>query len=178
MKATKALLIIDMQKGSFTPDQVRWDAGGVVMRINAVADQFRKSGDLVIFVQHDGSRFGEFIPKNEDWEILDDLKISTSDLIVAKTANDSFYESKLDQILKEEGIDELWISGCATDYCVEATIQSALAKDYNVKVLRDCHTTKDKEYLTAEQIRAHYNFIWNDLIPTRGSVEVLASFSS
>jgi len=51
----KALLIIDMQKISFTPDTPRLGAEGVIERINRLSDYFRNSGDLVIFIQHDGT---------------------------------------------------------------------------------------------------------------------------
>ena len=53
MESDKALLIIDMQKGSFTPKTPRFDAIGVINRINRLADLFRKEGFPVIFVQHD-----------------------------------------------------------------------------------------------------------------------------
>ena len=38
---TKALLIIDMQKGSFVPETPRFDTKGVVNRINEMSAAFR-----------------------------------------------------------------------------------------------------------------------------------------
>lgn len=44
----KALLIIDMQKGSFKPYSIRHDALVTVDRINSLVEQFRKNHYLVI----------------------------------------------------------------------------------------------------------------------------------
>lgn len=38
----------------------------------------------------------------------------------------------------------------------------------------DCHTTGDKPHLSAENIVEYYNFIWSNLIPTKGSVQVIS----
>ncbi len=122
----KALLIIDMQKISFTPETPRFDAEEVVKRINSLSDQFRKKEYPVVFIQHDGSKDGFCKPNTEEWEILDSLNIDENDIIVNKTANDSFYRSKLNNILKDKDVEELVITGCATDFCVDATLKSAV----------------------------------------------------
>jgi nicotinamidase-related amidase len=41
MNRRKALLVIDMQKGSFTPKTPRFDTNGVVNRINELTSIFR-----------------------------------------------------------------------------------------------------------------------------------------
>jgi nicotinamidase-related amidase len=69
-------------------------------------------------------------------------------------------------------IDELFITGCATDFCVESTIQSALTKDYNITVVSDGHTTGDRLNFTAEKVIEHYNWVWQNMIPTKGKIEV------
>jgi len=60
--ATKALLIIDMQAGSFTPATPRYDSDGVIDRINQLSAIFRSNGDQVIFIRHDGTKEGCYIP--------------------------------------------------------------------------------------------------------------------
>ncbi|WP_394370561.1 isochorismatase family protein [Dawidia soli] len=39
------------------------------------------------------------------------------------------------------GIRKMNITGSATDFCVESTVQSARSKDYQVTVVKDGHTT-------------------------------------
>ena len=86
MPQKKALLIIDMQKGSFTPETPRYDTPGVVARINQLTRMFRLSDDLVIFIQHDGSKTHEFIPQTTEWELLDDLETQDSDIFAEQNS--------------------------------------------------------------------------------------------
>jgi len=169
-----ALLIIDMQKGSFTPLTCRYDSINIIRRINNLSERFRAAQLPVIHIQHDGSAMGEFIKGNKDWEIIDELYVNEEDFRVDKTANDAFYNSDLDALLKRHDINQLYITGCATDFCVEATLQSGLTKDYNIIVISDGHTTADRPHLKAEKIIEHYNWLWRELMPTKGSVSVIA----
>ncbi len=122
MKTNKALLIIDMQKGSFTEQTPRYDTEGVVNRINELATLFRNVNLPIIFIQHDGTQMNEFIPHTTEWELLDDLKTEPTDIFINKYANDVFYESDLQNTLNNLNVNELIITGCATDFCVESTI--------------------------------------------------------
>jgi nicotinamidase-related amidase len=171
MKEKKALLIIDMQKGNFPC----FDTDGVVSRINALAEIFRKLDFPVIVVQHDGSRFNEYIPNTHDWELLDELQVSPADTLISKCANDSFYDTPLHSKLRELNIREVVITGSATDFCIDSTVQSALTRDYQVKVVKDGHTLSDRPGLKAGKLIDHYNTVWANLTPTRGKIEVVST---
>ena len=172
MKNRKALLIIDMQKGSFSSITPRFDSIGVVKRINELAELFRELNHSVFYIQHDGTGAGEFEKNSFDWEILDELIVKSTDLKIDKYANDVFYKSELQAKLKELKINELFITGCATDFCVESTIQSALTKDFNITVVEDGHTTGERPHLKAEQVIEHYNWVWKNMIPINGKIKV------
>ena len=172
MENRKALLVIDMQKGSFTPKTPRHDTVGVVKRINELAELFRELGYPVVYIQHDGTGTGEFEKNATDWENLDDLTVESKDVRIDKYANDVFYKSDLHSKLKELNVSELVITGCATDFCVESTIQSALTKDYNITVVEDGHTTGERPHLKAEQVIEHYNWVWENMLPTNGEIKV------
>ena len=172
MKNKKALLIIDMQKGSFTAKTPRYDTDGVVKRINELTVLFRQLKYPVVFIQHDGTGTGEFEKNAPDWENLDELTVAPYDIRIDKYANDVFYRSTLQARLTELEIGELYITGCATDFCVEATVQSALTKDYEITVVEDAHTTGDRPHLIAEKVIEHYNWVWRNMIPTRGEIKV------
>src|ERR1700690_4141758 len=105
----KALLIIDMQNTSFTPATPRFDTDAVILRINKLSRKFRLAGDKVIFIRHDGTKEGFCIPGSFEWEILSSLDRKSDDLIISKTANDSFYRTILMQELKKFNISELVI---------------------------------------------------------------------
>ena len=172
MNPKAALLIIDMQKGSFTPETPRYDTKGTVERINTLAERLRKMNGTVVHIQHDGSGSGEFEKGNWDWEILDELEVLDTDLRVDKTANDVFYRSALSEELANRKIKQLYIAGCATDFCVASSIQSALVKDFQITVISDGHTTGNRPNLSARQVIDHYNWVWQNMIPTEGSMAV------
>lgn len=172
MKYRKALLVIDMQKGSFTPKTPRFDADSVIKRINKLASILRAQNQPVIYIQHDGTGTGEFEKNTWEWENLDSLSVDSDDILIDKYANDAFYNSQLQAKLTELNVNELYITGCATDFCVESTIQSALSKDYTIIVVENGHTTGERPHLNAEKVIEHYNWVWKNMIPTKGKVEV------
>jgi len=169
----KALLIIDMQKVSFTPKTPRFDADGVIERINMLSEKFRENSDWVIFIQHDGTKEGFCLPQTEEWEILSSLKIRSGDKFISKMANDAFYNNSLKDDLLKSGIREIVITGCATDFCVDSTVKSALNKDFHITVISDGHTTTDRGELTSKQVIDYYNWIWSELTPTNGKIQVM-----
>lgn len=130
----EALIIIDMQIGSFKPYSLRHDTIGTIERINLLSKKFRDNKQFVIFIQHDGSKENNFVPNTDDWQILPELNRFPEDIIVCKIANDSFYHSELYNILIERNIKELFICGCATDFCVDSTAKSALTKTLKLQL--------------------------------------------
>jgi nicotinamidase-related amidase len=170
--SARALIIIDMQVGSFTPATARYDTHGLVARLNALAARVRESSGLVIFVRHDGPEGDPHHPSQPGWHILPELEISPGDIIMAKTACDSFLGTELEEILTAHDIDQLIITGCATDYCVDTTVRSALARGYRTTAPGDGHTTADRPHLNAVQIIAHHNAIWADFISPAGGARV------
>jgi hypothetical protein len=112
---TDALIVIDMQQGSFGPETPRYDSAGLVTRLNRLAREVRTDGGTVIFVQHDGPPGDPHHPDEPGWRLLPTLEIKPDDTVVHKTACDAFLGTTLDKLLRESGIDRLIITGCATD---------------------------------------------------------------
>ncbi|MBK8553657.1 MAG: cysteine hydrolase [Ignavibacteria bacterium] len=169
----KVLLIIDMQNAAFNPEYPAYDADGVIERINKLSGLFRQKKHKVIFIQHDGSEEGFLIPDTRGWELLSSLDVKPDDLIIPKTANDSFYKTDLKKILEELNADELVITGSATDLCVDSTVKSALTKDFNVTVISDAHTTEGTPDLTSKQVIDHYNWLWKNMSKTKSKIKVI-----
>jgi nicotinamidase-related amidase len=170
-----ALLVVDMQVGLFEGHLPRWDADGVIQRINAVAKAVRAVGGIVIFVQHDDPQGGILEPGTDGWKILPALERTDRDPVVRKQACDSFYETELPDILEHHNAQELIVTGCATDFCVDTTVRAAASRDYQVVVVADGHTTGDRPHLDAVSIIDHHNWMWENLILPRSQVKVLSA---
>jgi nicotinamidase-related amidase len=170
-----ALLVIDVQVGLFEGDPPRDDADGVIRRINEIARVVRASGGMVIFIQHEDN--GGLKRDTQGWEILPALERKDTDLLVHKQACDSFYETELADLLEQHGARQLIITGCATDFCVDTTIRAAASRNYEVVVVKDAHTTRDRSHLDAKSIITHHNWMWENLILPRCEVKVLPATS-
>lgn len=168
-----ALIIIDLQEGSFTPRTARHDTAGLVARLNGLAGAVRSAGGSVIFVQHDGPVGDPHHPDQPGWHLLPELDMREGDLLVRKTACDSFLNTTLDATLKSHAIERLIVTGCATDYCVDTTVRSALARGYATIVPKDGHTTADRPHLDSVSCIRHHNWVWQNLIHPRKPIRVM-----
>jgi nicotinamidase-related amidase len=167
------LLVIDMQAGLFVSESPRHDADGVVARINELARAVRRTGGLVVFVQHDGPSGDPFEPGADGWRLLPSLERGAGDVVVHKTACDAFYGTELAEVLGQHGATRLIVTGCATDFCVDTTIRAAASLDYEVLVAEDGHTTADRPHVDAVSVIRHHNWVWENLIHPKVRVQVL-----
>lgn len=161
----KALLVIDLQVGCLGGSPPRLDLEGTLDRVNALAEAMRKSG-VVIFVQHTDAAEG-LERGSANWALSPALARDAADLLIEKNACDAFLETNLDKMLRQRGVTELIIVGCATDFCVDTTVRSAAAHGYQVTVASDGHTTRDRPHLSAKKIIEHHQYMWTDLLLPR-----------
>src|SRR5438552_4244149 len=72
-------------------------------------------------------------------ELVDDPRIT----IISKGIDESadgysgFDGTNLAQLLREDGVEEVWVGGLATDYCVKHTVLDGLRKGFRVNALAD-----------------------------------------
>ena len=171
-QSMRALIIVDMQVGCFSGQPPRWDSEGLIARVNQLAGAIRRDG-LVVFIQHTEPADG-LARHSDEWALLPVLDRAPGDLVIEKSACDSFLETNLEDVLRNHGVDELIITGCATVFCVDTTVRAAGALKFKVVVPSDGHTTRDRPHLDARSIIAHHNFMWTDLLlPRQARVRVL-----
>lgn len=171
----KALLIIDMQLGSFSPYSTRFNTLNIIAKINQLSSSFRREKLQVLFIKHNGKKKNYLVPNTPEFDILPELTQDNTDITVIKEANDAFYQTELQSILKQNNITQLYICGCATDYCVDATVKSALTKEYEIFIASDAHTTANRPYIDAPTLINHHNWLWADMTPTKHRITVLST---
>ena len=126
-----ALVIIDMQAGSFSPAcPPRHDAKALFERLNTLGRWVRAGGGLVIWVHHDGPSGDVLEPETDGWRILPALERRAGDARVSKTACDSFLGTCLEALLREKNPNRVIITGWATDFCVDTTVRSCTARGF------------------------------------------------
>lgn len=165
MSKEKALLIVDVQKGVVDWSQPT-SAGSdeVLDRINDLLAKARAAGNPVIYIQHDSQEAdSSLIPGSPGWEIHPAIAPVDGEKVFHKHACDSFFETPLESELKTLGIKHLVVAGCRTQYCIDTTCRSAVARGYDVTLASDAHMTVDTETLKAAQIIAHHNETLDEL---------------
>ena len=167
------LIVVDMQKAVF--DTPRLNSNSVIANINRIAETIRSNGGHVIYVKHNGVSEEGLARHSDGWALHDSIDVQPVDQIVEKSICDSFYCTPLSSILTKLSPEKVIVSGCATDFCVDTTIRSAVSLDFNVFVISDGHTTADRPHLGAKAIIEHHNWMWANLITPRKPITLLST---
>jgi nicotinamidase/pyrazinamidase len=194
-----ALLIVDFQN-DFTPGGALPVAHGdeIAAPINAIADRF----DLVVATRDwhpsDHGSFEGVEVDPENWEGIDPpgiwpvhcvqgtpgaelypgLDRAKVDIVVDKAMDpntqgySSFHGGRLADVLRERGVDRVFVAGLATDYCVKNTVLDAVRERFAVTVVEDAIRGIDVEPGDSERAVEEMRRAGADLV---SSEELIAS---
>src|SRR3954462_3637149 len=126
MAAPRTLLIIDIQRDYFPGGAyplVEPEAAAESAR--KVLDGFREAGDPVIHMKHVwDAPDAEFMrPGTEGVEIHSTVAPADGELVLEKTAPNSFLGTPLEEELRARGPDQLVVAGMMSSMCVDATVR-------------------------------------------------------
>jgi nicotinamidase/pyrazinamidase len=156
MSQTKrALIVVDVQN-DFCPGGALAVAQGdeVVEPLNKLIKEFLDRGEPVYesrdwhpattrhFEKYGGTWPVHCVQNTPGAEFHPQLLRDPRIKVVSKGLGDTdcysaFDETNLAEQLKKEGVEELWVGGLATDYCVKSTVLSAREKGFRVKAVKD-----------------------------------------
>lgn len=86
----------------------------------------------------DGTASAVLIRDTWNTEIVAELTPEPDDIVLYKHRYSGFFDTELDNILRERGVTHLVVVGATTSVCVESTIRDAVFRDYHCLVLEDC----------------------------------------
>ena len=162
-----ALLTIDLQYLDAHPDgwmgrlardqgkpqvlQERWDfIAQILPQVRRLQDACRAGGVEVIHIRvayrtrdgRDGGRAlagGEMATQADERDdaFLEMVAPVGDEIIIDKTSAGAFNSTAIDQVLRNMGIDRLWVSGIVTEGCVEMTARDAADRGYFVTLVSD-----------------------------------------
>ena len=153
---SRAVLVIDVQRGLCEGEYETFESARIIDRINHVTAKARAAGALVVIIQHE-SKSGPLTYGSQGWQLAPALHTAATDTLLRKTATDSFHLTELDALLKRGAVTEVVICGMQSDFCVDSTTRRALALGYPVVLVSDGHTTLNNKHLSAAQIIEHHN---------------------
>ena len=78
---------------------------------------------------------GDFAPGRWGQALVDELQ--PADFSVEKIAYSAFYMTRLEWVLREAGIEQLYFAGIVTNGGVASTVRDAQVRDFDCTVLED-----------------------------------------
>jgi len=169
--ARPALVVVDVQRDFCPGGSLPVRRGDeVVPRLNRVIQAFERAGFPTIFTRDwhppDHCSFRE---RGGKWPphcimgtpgagFYPGLRVPPGSIIISKAsgrdsdAYSAFQGTGLAELLKRQGVGELFIGGLATDYCVKESCLDALAAGFRAGVMTDC--TKGVNVRRSDSARA------------------------
>lgn len=129
---TAGVTVVYLTMG-FRPDLS--DLGGVDAP-NRIKHQPMHVGDRMI--APDGTQGRILIRDTWNTQIVPELAPEPGDLVILKHRYSGFYDTDLETILRERGIQSLVFTGCTTSVCVESTMRDAMFRDFTCVLVADC----------------------------------------
>jgi ureidoacrylate peracid hydrolase len=158
-----ALLVIDMQNAFLAPGAAYETPAGRAMipNLERLLRHAREHGMPVVWTRSDHSppAGGAVLrkcpavredrvcwPGNESFAFYPHMpQPGDEDHQVVKHKYDAFFETDLDAILRNRGVETVIVTGVTTSVCCDATARSAFSRDYNVVFLADATGEYDDE---------------------------------
>jgi nicotinamidase-related amidase len=151
-----ALFVIDVQE-SFRqrPMWAHMSNPDLVDTINPLVDAARDNGDLVVWVRHAEPGSGNvFDPASGFVEYLPGLKPLAGEPELIKTSHNVFTTTNAQQILTQQGVGEVAVTGIRTEQCCETTARVSSDLGYRTVFVTDATATNPVEHRDAPQGRS------------------------
>jgi nicotinamidase-related amidase len=145
-----ALLIIDMVKDNFDESRnlpITPVAQQIIAPINGLIERFRNQSWPVVF-STDAFKQDDFIFKGrmhphslagtQGAEVVDGLDMRDQDFWLPKPRFSAFFDTGLENWLRERQVSLCAVGGISTHFCVLTTVMDAICHDFKAVLLEDC----------------------------------------
>lgn len=136
-----ALLVIDVQN-AFVPMMDQSDKDRAFQMINGAIWVFENSKLPIIRIYHQDNQWGP-ATDSEGFKFDPAIKFANEYPMIIKHYGDAFNKTDLDKILKEKGINTVFLCGLSATGCVLATFIGASNHDYKVFMVKDALLSPD-----------------------------------
>lgn len=136
-----ALIVMDVQN-AWLPHMDEQDKKVGMEHINWAIDLFRDNGFPVIRVYHTDPENGP-APGTEAFEFPKTVAIRDDDPKIVKNYGSAFKKTELDKMLREKGVNTVFLVGLSAVGCVLATYHGADDLDYRVFMVKHALISHD-----------------------------------
>jgi nicotinamidase-related amidase len=155
-----ALLVIDIQNVylKMVPEREKEIA---MYYINALIELFRSNGYPIIRIYHYDKENG---PDQEakEFQFPESVLVKPDDAKIIKTYGDGFNKTDLDKVLKEKGVNTLFLCGLSAVGCVLSTWIGAQNHDYKAFLIKNAIMSHNSDY--TQQIEKIFDAVSYDIV--------------
>ena len=156
-----ALLLIDFQNDYFPSyEGAKWalsETEKAAKKGAQLLSAFRDKQLPVVHVRHefptDDAPF--FLPESDGAQIHSSVTPLEGEPGIVKHQINSFRDTELDKVLKEQSVERLIYVGAMSHLCIDAVTRAATDLDYECHVAHDACTTLDMEFNGVKVPAAH-----------------------
>jgi nicotinamidase-related amidase len=153
-----ALLIIDMQVGLFHGPEKPHEGERSLANIQQLIKKARLNNVPVFAVRHTGPEGSPIAAGSPFWQLLPELGLDAEiDVLFNKSRPNAFHGTELAQQLTAAQIDDLYIVGMKSQFCIDSTCRAAADLGFKPLLVADAHTCMDTAALPAQAIIDHHN---------------------
>jgi nicotinamidase-related amidase len=166
---TSALLMIDLQNDYFNDDELERCREDLLAACRRLADAAREAGAPVVEVQTvhalDKSTWALNMLDDDQGMVLEGSEgvqrvpgLPEPDVCIVKTRDSAFFDTDLEEWLREHDVDRLVLAGVSTESCINATAIDAYARNLRVVLVEDATASVEWELhdQTLARLRAQY----------------------
>jgi nicotinamidase-related amidase len=157
VKGRTALLIVDVQNGTFGPAQAKSKpefhalaSTRVIPNIRRLLEAFRRARLEVIYtvienLTQDGRdrsldyKLSGFNIAKGSWEarVIDEIAPQEDEIVLPKTSSSPFNSTNLDYLLRNIGIEDVFVVGFLTDQCIDHVVKDGADRGYTMTCVHD-----------------------------------------
>ena len=157
VKGRAALLIVDVQNGTFSPAQAKSKpefhtlaSTRVIPNLRRLLEAFRGGRLEVIYTvienltQNGRDRsldykLADFNFAKGSWEarVVEEIAPQGDEILLPKTSSSVFNSTNLDYLLRNIGIEDVFVVGFLTDQCIDHTVRDGADRGYYMTCVHD-----------------------------------------
>jgi bifunctional isochorismate lyase/aryl carrier protein len=152
-----ALIITDIQNYFLSPESHAFipSAPAILPNINRLIGLFHENDRPVIFTKHTNNRdnadsmnywWNDLIEEDGTFSELYEGLNQSGDLIITKHQYDAFYQTSLEEILRQNNVKYPVICGVMANLCCETTVRTAFVKGFRPVLPVDATSANNRQF--------------------------------
>ncbi|NHM31584.1 cysteine hydrolase family protein [Neobacillus terrae] len=137
-----ALLVVDLQNAYYAMEESKKSLKGILGYVNYSILKFREADQPIIFIQDEEAGVG-----THAFDLYEKLDADKTDIFISKRYSNAFWQTELENILKDLNVGMVLICGFAAEYGVQATYQGAMERGFEPALLQHGIASTNEKYV-------------------------------